>query len=218
MEYSGLEQAAQQGNIVVIINYRLAMYGFLNYYNELEKKTVGGNYGLKDIQVAMEFVYNHAEELGGNQNNIMINGQSGGAWAIGALLLEPKTSTLANVALAQSGGALNGFSLTLMYKQETEEFNKNIDTLCDTAECESATTTAQKWEIIKNMDALDLWLKFSELLIYPGPITNDGIFYTENVMEKFKRGDLETSMTYVVGINSFEGISSKILLYMLYTC
>lgn len=55
------------------------------------------------------------------------------------------------------------------------------------------------------MDALDLWLKFSELLIYPGPITNDGIFYTENVMEKFKRGDLETSMTYVVGINSFEG-------------
>ena len=93
MEYSGMEQAAFFGNIVIIINYRLAMFGFFNYYDEEAGATVGGNYGLMDIQNAIEFVRDNAEMLGGDKELVTIDGQSGGAWAVGALLLEPKTGT-----------------------------------------------------------------------------------------------------------------------------
>ena len=67
------------------------MFGFLNYYDQSLNQTVGGNYGLADIQLAMEFVSNNAEALGGTKDRITINGESGGAWAVGALLLQPKT-------------------------------------------------------------------------------------------------------------------------------
>merc|ERR1712110_221038 len=33
----------------------------------------------------------------------------------------------------------------------------------------------------------------------------DGVFYEENALEKFRRGDLDTSITYVLGVNSYEG-------------
>jgi len=93
MEYSGLEQAATYGNIVVILNYRLSLFGFFNYFDEELGRTVGGNYGLMDIQNAIEFIHGNAELLGGNKDLITIDGQSGGAWAVGALMLEPKTGT-----------------------------------------------------------------------------------------------------------------------------
>ena len=62
--------------------------------------------------------------------------------------------TLANAAIAQSGCFLNAFSGNIVYKQDTAEFNKNIDILCDTDKCVNATTTAQKWEILKDMDTV----------------------------------------------------------------
>jgi len=91
MDYNGMEQAVFHDNIVVIINYRLALFGFLNYFDEELNTTVGGNYGLKDMQNAIEFIHGNAESLGGNKDLITINGESAGAWAVGALLLEPKT-------------------------------------------------------------------------------------------------------------------------------
>mgnify|MGYP000346027555 CR=1 FL=1 len=94
MEYSGLEQAVFHENIVVNINYRLALFGFLNYFDEALNATVGGNYGLKDMQNAIEFVHSNAELLGGDRERITIYGESGGGWAVGALLLEPKTGGL----------------------------------------------------------------------------------------------------------------------------
>ena len=62
--------------------------------------------------------------------------------------------TLANAAIAQSGCFLNAFAGNIVSKQDTAEFNINIDRLCDVDKCENATTTAQKWEIIKEMDTV----------------------------------------------------------------
>ena len=86
-----MEQAISHDNIVVLINYRLAMFGFMSYFDEESGRTVGGNYGLKDMQNAIEFIHGNADMLGGDRELITIDGQSGGAWAVGALMLEPKT-------------------------------------------------------------------------------------------------------------------------------
>ena len=54
----------QQGNAVVVIQYRLGVMGFLNSFDEKNKKTVGGNYGLHDISLALDFVHRNAEYFG----------------------------------------------------------------------------------------------------------------------------------------------------------
>ena len=88
-EYNGLEQASA-GNIVILINYRLSIFGFLSYFDPETKKSVGGNYGLMDMLMALEFTKNNAENFGAQPGQIVINGESGGGWAVGALLMHPK--------------------------------------------------------------------------------------------------------------------------------
>ena len=76
---------------------------------------------------------------------------------------------------------------------------------CTTDACTPETTTAEKWEILKTIPAEDLWASFNAAFIFPGPIPFDGVFYKEDAFEKYNRGDLDTSTTYVIGVNSFEG-------------
>ena len=45
---------AQDGILAVSINYRLGMFGFMNTFDEIENRPIGGNYGLMDIQVRVD--------------------------------------------------------------------------------------------------------------------------------------------------------------------
>ena len=45
---------AQDGILAVSINYRLGMFGFMNTFDEIENRPIGGNYGLMDIQVTVD--------------------------------------------------------------------------------------------------------------------------------------------------------------------
>ena len=67
--------------IVVMVQYRLGLYGFLNSYDSHEEKTVGGNYGLMDQQLAMKFIHANAENIGGDPDRISIIGESAGGQA-----------------------------------------------------------------------------------------------------------------------------------------
>ena len=64
-----------------MVQYRLGLYGFLNSYDSHEEKTVGGNYGLMDQQLAMKFIHANAENIGGDPNRISIIGESAGGQA-----------------------------------------------------------------------------------------------------------------------------------------
>ena len=48
---------AQDGILAVSINYRLGMFGFMNTFDEIENRPIGGNYGLMDIQVTVDRSY-----------------------------------------------------------------------------------------------------------------------------------------------------------------
>ncbi|KAH8921883.1 alpha/beta-hydrolase [Atractiella rhizophila] len=64
---------ANQGAIVVVIQYRLGMLGFLRS----SKLGLQGNYGTKDVQLALKWVKNNIASFGGG--TITIAGQSSGA-------------------------------------------------------------------------------------------------------------------------------------------
>lgn len=66
-------------NIVVTIQYRVGIFGFLN----LGIDTYSGNMGLKDQQLALKWVYENIETFSGNKHGILLFGQSAGKKSIG---------------------------------------------------------------------------------------------------------------------------------------
>ena len=91
--YSGVEQAVEYGNIVVLVQYRLGIMGFF-HYEDSEGVTHGGNYGLADMALGIQFIAENAANLGGSIDNIVINGQSAGSGSVMALLLHDQTGKL----------------------------------------------------------------------------------------------------------------------------
>jgi para-nitrobenzyl esterase len=99
---------AQEGIVLVTINYRLGPLGNL-VHPELEaesKSGRSGNYGVLDQIAALEWVQENVSGFGGNPQNITIFGQSVGAMSAALLCSSPRAKGLFHKAICQSGGML----------------------------------------------------------------------------------------------------------------
>ena len=85
--------------VMVSINYRLGLLGFLSLGNS----AVPGNMGLLDQVMAFKWVRNNIEAFGGNPNMITIMGQSVGSWSVIYHMLSPLSKGLFHRVIAQSG-------------------------------------------------------------------------------------------------------------------
>jgi para-nitrobenzyl esterase len=100
--YDGAQLAAR-GVVVVSINYRLGVFGFLAR-PELDSESGGsGAYGLQDQIAAVRWVQRNIPAFGGNPANITVFGNSAGAHSIGLLLASPQAHGLFTKAIVQSG-------------------------------------------------------------------------------------------------------------------
>ncbi|CAG4936520.1 unnamed protein product [Colias eurytheme] len=95
----GPEFLVQHDIVLVTINYRLEVFGFLC----LDIPEVPGNAGMKDQVLAMQWVKNNIQQFGGDANNITIFGESAGAASVTYHLLSPMSKGLFNKVIAQSG-------------------------------------------------------------------------------------------------------------------
>ena len=96
---------AQKGVVVVSINYRLGVFGFLAR-TDLDTEPgaqSSGMYGLLDQIAAMQWVKKNITAFGGDPNNITVFGESAGAHAVGMLLASPLTKGAFQKAIAESG-------------------------------------------------------------------------------------------------------------------
>ena len=85
---------AQQGVVVVSINYRLGALGFLAHPLLTAEAGVSGNYGLKDQIAALQWVQRNIEAFGGDPGNVTIFGESAGGTSVHALIASPQTKGL----------------------------------------------------------------------------------------------------------------------------
>ncbi|MEW6185925.1 MAG: carboxylesterase/lipase family protein, partial [Thermodesulfobacteriota bacterium] len=107
--YSGAK-LAQSGNVVVVtINHRLNIYGFL-YLAELggAKYASSGINGMLDAVLALKWVRDNIEEFGGDPGNVTIFGESGGGAKVSTLLSLPQAAGLFHKGIIQSGPGLMG--------------------------------------------------------------------------------------------------------------
>lgn len=101
--YDG-ENLSNKGDVVVVsINHRLNILGFLDLsaYDEKYKHTP--NNSMLDIVAALDWVKANISNFGGDPNNITIFGQSGGGAKVNTLMAMPRAKGLFHKAINQSG-------------------------------------------------------------------------------------------------------------------
>lgn len=110
-DIDGSHLAATYDVVVVTTNHRLGLLGYL-YLGELggEEYASSGNQGMLDIVAALHWVKTNIEAFGGNPDNVMIFGESGGGFKVGTLLAMPSAKGLFHKASIESGAALRRVS------------------------------------------------------------------------------------------------------------
>ena len=105
--YDG-ESLSRRGDVVVVtLNHRLNVFGFLNLA-EIggERYARSANVGLLDLVLALEWVRDNIASFGGDPANVMIFGQSGGGGKVSAIMAMPEARGLFHRAAVQSGSLL----------------------------------------------------------------------------------------------------------------
>lgn len=105
--YDGAALARAANAVVVTVNYRLGVLGFLHLPQLRTGDGSGadsGNFALLDILAALRFVRDNAEAFGGDAGRVTLAGESAGATNLLALMTSPKAEGLFHRAIEMSGG------------------------------------------------------------------------------------------------------------------
>ena len=95
---------ASKGVVLVTINYRLNVFGFLAHsaLSAESEHGASGNYGLMDMVAALEWVRDNIATFGGDPQRVTIFGESAGGGAVMSLMLVPQAEGLFHRAIAES--------------------------------------------------------------------------------------------------------------------
>jgi para-nitrobenzyl esterase len=101
--YDGANLARKHDVVLVGLNHRLNVFGFL-YLAEIggEKYAHSSNVGILDIVAALEWVRDNIGAFGGDPGNVTIFGQSGGAGKVSTLMAMPSAKGLFHRAVMES--------------------------------------------------------------------------------------------------------------------
>jgi para-nitrobenzyl esterase len=98
---------ARNNDVVVVgVNHRLGILGFLDVSHLGDQFADSGNVGMLDIVAALEWVRDNIAVFGGNPSNVTLFGESGGGSKVTCLLAMPAAKGLFRSACAMSGAML----------------------------------------------------------------------------------------------------------------
>jgi para-nitrobenzyl esterase len=120
--YDG-ENLSKKGDVVVVsINHRLNILGFLDLSAYGEKYKNSANLSVLDMKAALEWVKTNISNFGGDPSNVTIFGQSGGGAKVNTLMAMPSAKGLFHKAINQSGS----FRTAMMEKSETQRIAAEV--------------------------------------------------------------------------------------------
>ncbi|MGE0593265.1 MAG: carboxylesterase/lipase family protein [Vicinamibacterales bacterium] len=110
--YDGTNLARKEDVVVVSVNHRLNLFGFLHLADlgGGERWADATNVGMQDIVAALGWVKENIAAFGGDPGNVTIFGQSGGGGKVCTLMAMPSARGLFHRAIAMSGSAFRGAS------------------------------------------------------------------------------------------------------------
>lgn len=98
------ENLSRRGDVVVVtLNHRLNLLGYMDLSKYGEKYAHSGNVGMLDIVAALQWVHDNIATFGGDASRVLIFGQSGGGAKVSTLMGMPAAKGLFHRAVVQSG-------------------------------------------------------------------------------------------------------------------
>jgi para-nitrobenzyl esterase len=108
--YDG-ENLARKGDVVLVsLNHRLNVLGFLDLSAYGEKYKNSGNAGLADLVAALQWVKENIAQFGGDPDNVTIFGQSGGGGKVTCMMNTSTAKGLFQKAIVESGSYVTSFT------------------------------------------------------------------------------------------------------------
>ena len=202
--YDGARIAKRGNAIVVSINYRLGILGYLAH-PELSAESsegVSGNYGLLDQIAALRWVQANAEAFGGDPGNVTIAGESAGALSVMYLMASPLARGLFHRAIAQSA-----YMITTPELKSARHGLPSAETAGTQA---AAALSAEGLAGLRAMDAEKL-TRDAAAKGYGPWATVDGRVLTRQLVDSWDRGE-QAPVPLLAGFNSGEIRSLGILL------
>jgi para-nitrobenzyl esterase len=106
LSYDG-ENLSRRGDVVVVtLNHRLNVLGYLNLAQYGDRYASSANVGMLDIVAALQWVRDNIAAFGGDPKTVTIFGQSGGGGKVGTLMAMPAAKGLFHRAIVESGSIL----------------------------------------------------------------------------------------------------------------
>lgn len=102
-QHDGSKIVRATGVLVVTLNYRLGMLGFLAHPALTAAQRESGNYGFLDQQAALRWVRRNIAAFGGDPARVTLGGESAGGTSVCAHLSAPGSRRLLAGAVIQSG-------------------------------------------------------------------------------------------------------------------
>nr|XP_022908461.1 esterase FE4-like [Onthophagus taurus] len=203
--FYGPEFLISQNIILVTINYRLGILGFLNFKNQ--SLNVPGNAGLKDQTMALKWVRKNIEQFGGDKNKVTIVGQSAGAASVHLHVISPLSKGLFSNAIIQSGTSLapwcngeinNGVTAAniLNYQGNNESDMLKLLQNASVDELKKASVN------VSMLVEIDKPNRFGPTIEHP----NREAFLTDNPRKLIKKGLFNHDVKIMIGITSAEGM------------
>lgn len=184
MEFDG-ERLARRGVIVVSVNYRLGVFGFMSHPEiTAESPDAPANFGLLDQQAGLRWVSRNISAFGGDPERITIAGQSAG----GASVLAQMTNE-ANYDLIKGAVIFSGLIKT---PARSDDIFQPLDLKAAERRGEEFLTWMGVGSLseARELDAFDIRAKYAEYAanhprFYP---IADGIFMKDYTYDLFKTG------------------------------
>ena len=196
------------GNVIVVtINYRLSLWGFLS----TEDDHAAGNYGLFDQHLAIKWVHKNIKSFGGDPNRVTIFGGSAGSASVVVQSLYEENRGLFQRVIGQSG------SISCHWASR-ENPRKDAETLGKVLGCESMESNALI-KCLRNVPADTLYTTINDpqngLVVYPWPFVPsiDGQLILDSPKHLMDNASNEQftnsffgSLEFLTGITSEEGL------------
>ena len=108
--YDG-ENLSKKGDVVVVsVNHRLNVVGFLDLSAYGEKYKYSGNVGIMDLVAALSWIKANIAQFGGDPDNVTVFGQSGGGAKVLTLMAIPAAKGLFQKIIVESGASASRFA------------------------------------------------------------------------------------------------------------
>lgn len=122
-EFDGVEYA-RRGVILVSIEYRCNIFGFLAHPWLRDEHGRSGNYGILDQLAALNWIRENISAFGGDPDNITVFGQSAGAMSVQTLVSSPLSAGRIHRAIMQSGGSYGVGIHRFVTQEQQEEYGR----------------------------------------------------------------------------------------------